>query len=424
MKSEILKRILRRITKKIITKYNPLIVAVTGSVGKTSTKDAIYTTLNRYKNTRKSSRNLNTEIGAPLVFLGVSEPGHSFKEWFFILIKGLKLIIKRDKNYPEIIVMEMAADKPGDIQYLTEFIKPHIGVVTAIGETPVHLEFFKDVDDVVKEKSLLVKHTKRGGTVLLNGDDGRVFQMKGRSKAKVKTFGLSNRAEIRAKNLQYIGDKDDPCGVKFSITHDTEEHTVELPNVFDEGTIYSVLAAIGVGVSIGIPVYRLVESCKKTMPPKGRMRVIKGKNFNIIDSSYNAAPKSTELAVKTLEDLPANRKMAVLGDMLELGDQSEKAHKKIGEMVNFLSILITVGDDSKLIGEAAKENGFTGEIYHFKNSEKAADRLEELIRENDLILVKGSQSIRTEKIIERLMVGDPKKELVRQYHPWKKNGES
>ena len=424
MKSGILKVLLKKITEKIINKYNPLIVAVTGSVGKTSTKDAIHTTLNRYKNSRKSSRNLNTEIGAPLVFLGIEEPGHSVKEWLLILAKGVKLILKKDKNYPEIIVMEMAADKPGDIEYLTSFIKPHIGVVTAIGETPVHLEFFKNVNEVVKEKSLLAKHTKKGGTVLLNADDGRVFQMKGRSKAKVKTFGLSERAEIRADNIKYTGDEKDPRGVEFLITHDTEEHTVELPNVFDEGTVYSVLAAIGVGIAVGIPVYRLVESCKKVEPPKGRMKIIEGENFNMIDSSYNAAPKSTELAVKTLEKLPANRKVAVLGDMLELGDHSKKAHKEIGEMINFLSVLVTIGEDSELIGKAAKENGFTGDIYHFEKAEEASEKLDEIVRENDLILVKGSQSIRTEKVIEELMTGDPEKNLVRQYYPWKGDGES
>ncbi len=424
MKSEILKRILQKITKRIIKKYNPLIVAVTGSVGKTSTKDAIYTTLSRYKNTRKSSKNLNTEIGAPLVFLGAEDPGRNFKEWFFIILRGLGLIFKRKKNYPEIIVMEMAADKPGDIKYLTDFIKPHIGVVTAIGETPVHLEFFKDVNEVVKEKSLLAKHTKKGGTVLLNADDGRVFQMKGRANTKTKTFGFSDRAEVRAKNLNYIGKEQNPEGVEVLIVHDTEEHMVKLPNVFDKGTVYSVLASIGVGLSVGIPIYRLVESAKKIKPPRGRMRIIEGDNFKMIDSSYNAAPESTELAVKTLEKLPANRKLAVLGDMLELGNQSEKAHRKIGKIVNFLSVIVTVGKDSELIGRAAKENGFTGDIFHFKNSEDAVEKLKKIIRKDDLILVKGSQSIRTEKIIEELMVGDPEEELVRQYYPWKNNGKN
>ena len=423
MKSEILKRILRRITKKIIDKYNPLVVAVTGSVGKTSTKDAIYTTLNRYKNTRKSSRNLNTEIGAPLVFLGVDEPGHSFKEWFLILMKGIKLILKKDKNYPEIIVMEMAADKPGDIEYLTSFIKPHIGVVTAIGETPVHLEFFKSVNEVVKEKSLLAKHTKKGGTVLLNADDGRVFQMKGRSKAKVKTFGFSKIANVRATDFEVIEDSDYP-GVKFKVNHETEEHAVEVPGVFDKGTIYSILAALGVGIAIGIPVYRLVESCRKVKPPKGRMRILPGNGFKIIDSSYNSAPESMKLSIETLKKLSAKRKVAVLGDMLELGAESERAHKKIGEMVDFVSVLITVGDDSKFISQTAKEGGFDGEIYHFKSSEKVKEKIEEIVKEEDLVLVKGSQSIRTEKVVEQLMTGNPEEELVRQYYPWKKNEKS
>lgn len=424
MKSEILKNALRRITKKIIAKYNPLIVAVTGSVGKTSTKDAIYTTLNRYKNTRKSSGNLNTEFGAPLVFFGVESPGHDLKSWLKILWKGFKLTLIRDKNYPEVIVMEMGADKPGDIEHLTDFIKPHIGVVTAIGENPVHIEFYKDVNEVVKEKSLLVKHTKKGGTVLLNGDDGRVFQMKGRSKAKTKTFGFSERGEIRATDVKFLGDEKTPQGVEFILKHGTEEHKIELPYIFDKGSIYSVLAAIGVGISMGIPVYRLVESCQGFEPPKGRMRILEGDGFNIIDSSYNAAPKSTELALETLQNTPGKRKIAVLGDMLELGETSKEAHRKIGEDLEFLSLIVTVGEDSRLIGEKAKESGFNGEHIHFKSSEGVGDEIKGKIKEGDLILIKGSQSIRTELIVEKLMIGDPEKELVRQYYPWKKNGES
>jgi len=424
MKSKILERILKIITVRIIAKYNPLIVAVTGSVGKTSTKDAIYTTLNKYKNTEKSSRNFNTEIGAPLVFFRVDEPGKDVKSWLRILWKGVKLILKNDDNYPEVIVMEMAADRKGDIEYLTSFIKPHIGVVTAIGDTPVHLEFFENVNEVVKEKSLLVKHTKKGGTVILNGDDGRVFQMKGRAKAKVKTFGLSNRAEIRAKNIKLTGTEKDPRGIQFSVNHGTEEHKIELPNVFDEGSVYSVLAAVGVGVSLSIPVYRLVESAAEFMPPKGRMRLLKGDGFNIIDSSYNAAPKSTELALETLKKLPGKRKVAVLGDMLELGQSSKEAHEKIGERCKFLDVLITVGEDSELIGPSAKENGFKGDIFHFKSAERATEKVEKLTSKGDLILIKGSQSIRTEEIVEKLMTGDPQKELVRQYHPWKKDGQN
>lgn len=418
MKSTILKHLLRIISTKIIKKYNPLIIAVTGSVGKTSTKDAIYTTLKKYKNVRKSSGNLNTETGAPLVFFKVDEPGHDLKEWLSILWKGIKLILKKDKNYPDIIIMEMAADHKGDIEYLTSFIKPHISAVTAIGETPVHLEFYDDVNEIVMEKSFLPKETKKGGNVLLNADDGRVFQMKGRTKAKVKTFGFSDRAEIRAVDFERTGDKENPAGVKFLLKYNTEEHEIKLPNVFDKGSVYAILIAIGAGISVGIPVYRLVESCQEYIPPKGRMRLIEGKKCKIIDSSYNAAPKSTELAFETLKELPAKRKVAVLGDMLELGEHSEKAHKEIGEKADFLDLLITVGEDSKKISDQ-----FTKKSYHFENSEEANKKIEDFIKKDDLVLVKGSQSIRTEKIVEKLMKDKPSKHLVRQYYPWKNNGD-
>jgi UDP-N-acetylmuramoyl-tripeptide--D-alanyl-D-alanine ligase len=281
------------------------------------------------------------------------------------------------------------------------------------------LEFYEDVNEVVKEKSILVRETKKGGAVLLNADDGRVFQMKGRAKTKVKTFGFSDRAEIRAKDFRLTGDKDNPSGVEFTLNYETEEHKVELPNVFDQGSVYSVLIAIGVGISAGIPIYRLVESCKKYLPPKGRMRLIEGEKCLIIDSSYNAAPKSVELALETVDKLDAKRKVAILGDMLELGDLSEETHRKMGDKVQFLDVLITIGKDSKQI-----HNKFNKEKYHFENSEEAVDKINSLIKNGDLVLVKGSQSIRTEKIVEKLMKEDPKDLLVRQYHPWKSNGKN
>lgn len=416
MKSAMLKIILKWLTVKIINKYRPYIIAITGSVGKTSTKDAIYLTIGKYRNVRKSNKNFNTETGAPLVFLGAKEAGQDFKSWFLIIWQGFKLILRKDKNYPEVIIVEMAADQKGDIDYLTSFIKPSIGIVTAIGETPVHLENYSNVDAIVKEKSLLVKNTKKGGKVLLNADDGRVFQMKGRAKAKTVTFGFSKRAELRASDIKFTGNKKNPAGLKFKFSHQTEEHMVQLPNVFDKGTVYSVLAAFGAGIVLGIPIYRMVESCKKIVPPKGRMRLIKDKKYLIIDSSYNAAPESTKMALRTLEALPAKRKVAVLGDMLELGDASKEAHNKIGELTGFLDLLITVGNASNEIGKS-----FRGEYFHFNNAEEAANKISKLLKKDDLILVKGSQSIRTEKIIEKIIKGDPRKLLVRQNYPWKKN---
>ncbi len=416
MKSTILKKILKWLTVRIIKKHKPYIIAVTGSVGKTSTKDAIHVILGRYRNIRKSSKNLNTEIGVPLAFIGVSDPGNDLKSWLSIIWKGFKLTVKKNKNFPEIIVVEMAADKKGDIEYLTEFIKPSIGIVTAIGETPVHLENYTDISELVKEKSLLVRHTKKSGKVLLNADDGRVFQMKGRAKAETITFGLSERADVRALDIKLTGDKKNPAGLEFKFKYKTEEHKVELPQIFDKGTVYSVLAAFGAGINLGIPIYRMVESSKKIEPPKGRMRLLEGKDCLIIDSSYNAAPESTKMALETLKSLKAKRKVAILGDMLELGEHSKEEHQKIGEIASFLDLLITVGKDS-----AEMRKSFTGEYFHFENSTEAALKISEILKRDDLILVKGSQSIRTEIVLEKILKGDPKKLLVRQEDCWKNN---
>lgn len=418
MKEKLLKRALKILTVGIINKYDPIVVAITGNVGKTSTKDAIYDILKQHKSVRKSKKNYNTEFGAPLVFFGIDNPSQSAKGWLKILLRGLTLLFKRDPNYPNIIVMEMAADRKGDIEYLTDFIKPQIGVVTAIGDVPVHIEYFEDVNELVKEKSFLVKRTKKEGKVVLNADDGRVFQMKGATDGQADTYGFSDRAEIQAGEISKM-DKDEPGGIKFDITYKTEEHTVKLPKIIDEGSVYAILAAIGVGLSLDIPLYRLIDTCKEFKSPRGRMRLIEGMNSTwIIDSSYNAAPLSTELALGALKNLTGQRKIAVLGDMLELGDESEEAHREIGEQTSFLDILITVGEDSEYIGEEA---GDSSDIFHFDDSEEAASKLKEILQPEDLILVKGSQAVRTEKVIEAIMKNKEKAEdlLVRQYPPWK-----
>ncbi len=420
MKSKILKKILGWLTIKILKKYNPTVIAITGSVGKTTTKDAIFTLLEGERKVRKSEENFNTDIGVPLAFIGVKGPGNSFKEWLSIIFKGLKLIIFKDKDYPNYLVVEMAADRKGDIDYLTNIAPPDIGVVTAIGDIPVHIEFFENVNEIIKEKSLLVKKLKRGGRAILNADDGRVFQMKGRTRGKVTTFGKSKQADFKIKEINFLG-KEKPEGARLSISYKTQEHQIDLPHVFDRGTIISISAALSLAASLKIPLYRLSEKASKIVPPKGRMRLLEGVNNSyILDSSYNSAPSSNRKALEALKELPGKRKVAFLGDMLELGDYALRAHKEAIKEAHFVDVLITIGDNFKEVS-----NLFKGESYHFSNSKEALKKARGIIKEGDLVLVKGSQGIRTEKIVEALLKDSSKakKVLVRQNYPWIKDEE-
>lgn len=413
----VLKKILKIITILIINKYSPLIIAVTGSVGKTSTKDGIYTSFSGFFNIRKSEGNLNTEFGAPLVFLKVSKSGENLKEWIFIILKGVWLIVKKDRNYPEIVVVELAADKPGDIEYLTKFIKPDIAVVTAIGDVPVHIEAYKNSEEVVKEKENIVKALKKEGIAVLNFDDPYVSSMKASKKI---TFGFKEGADVFIKKFETKSIK----GSSLIIEYKKEEFPLFLSSCIGDSFAYISASIFAVGVALKIDSEKIKEMIEKIRPAKGRLTIIKGiKDTIILDGSYNASPSSMMSALRALQEINGNKKIAVLGDMLELGKFSSEEHRKIGRFAKEVAdYIITVGSWSEEVKKAAVLNNFEKEkVFAFKNTEEAIKKLEEIVEKEDVILIKGSQGIRTEKIVFSIMRDSERADelLVRQNKFWK-----
>jgi UDP-N-acetylmuramoyl-tripeptide--D-alanyl-D-alanine ligase len=204
---KLLQHILKLLSIAILAKYRPKVVAITGSVGKTSAKEAIYTILNSVYSdeVRSNYKNLNTEIGVPLTIIGGVDARGNIFSWVANFVKAAKIILWRDSNYPKIIILEMAADKPGDIRYLTSFIQPDIAVVTAIGEMPSHLEFFPERDSYISEKANIIKNLKPGGTAILNYDDLSVRDLRnnvptGRQRLY---YGFQAGAEVKLENFSY-----------------------------------------------------------------------------------------------------------------------------------------------------------------------------------------------------------------------------
>ncbi|MEA2092533.1 MAG: UDP-N-acetylmuramoyl-tripeptide--D-alanyl-D-alanine ligase [Patescibacteria group bacterium] len=416
---KILEFLLKVITILIIRKYNPLIIGITGSVGKTSTKEAIYLAFSNIKRVRKSSGNLNTEVGAPLVFFKEEKAGRSAIEWLLIIIKGIFLVIKRDKDYPEIIISEMAADKPGDLSYLGSFIKPDISVVIAVGEVPVHIEFYKSAKEVANEKRKIIDATNKKGVVLLNIDDPYVSKMKNNER-KFISFGHNREADIVIKEFKTESVK----GSSGVISYKNENFPFSLPFCIGSSFAYIVAIVFGVGVSLGISPKEITKSLKKVRPAKGRMYPIKGiKNTFIIDGSYNASPLSTKSALLTLKKVKGKRKIAVVGDMLELGRYSINEHRKIGKLaVDCCDYLFAVGEFSSIVQKSAISEGMKRDkVFSFLKSTDAIKKIEKTILSGDVILIKGSQGVRTEKIVYALMHNPEKadKKLVRQDDYWK-----
>ncbi|MFA6573612.1 MAG: UDP-N-acetylmuramoyl-tripeptide--D-alanyl-D-alanine ligase [Patescibacteria group bacterium] len=429
---KILERKLRFIAKLILKKYQPEVIGITGSVGKTSAKEVIFTVLAKKFRVRKNIKNYNNEIGVPLTIIGSESGNKNIFSWIAIFFKAFRLIIFKDKSYPEKLVLEMGADHPGDIKYLVELAPCKIGIITAIGDMgPVHLEFFNNVDQLVNEKANIIKHLSREGVAILNRDDVQVFPLKEKTNAKLVTFGFSEQSDVRASDVSIadhveMGESELITGVRFKLHYKDSMLPVVLPQVLGSHQIYAALCGAAVGITYGINLADIAEALRSYIPPAGRMRLIPGiKNTAIIDDSYNSSPVAAIAALKTLETIQietGKHKYAVLGDMAELGKYTEEGHEKVGEYVaQVADILVTIGEKAKIIAESAKKNNMLEDrVFEFDDSESAGRFVQERLKEGDLVLVKGSQSVRTEKVVKELMAEPLRAEelLVRQGKAW------
>jgi len=395
--------ILKLLTRLVLLRYKPTIIGITGSVGKTSTKEAIYTVLSSKFRVRRNVKSYNTEIGVPLTILGLETARKSFFGWFKNFFKALGVILF-GMNFPKILVIEMGASKPDDIKYLLGLIQPKIGIVTAVA--PTHLEFFGKVEEVAQEKAKLIKALPKEGTAILNFDDKRVYAMKESSGGEVLTFGFGQGAAVRASNLRMdIGE-----GISFKVNYKGSSIPVRLAGVLGKQQVYAALPAIAVGLKFGMNLIEISESLSKYKAPAGRMNIISGVKLSlIVDDTYNSSPASSLAALET-QELLEGRKVVVLGDMLELGTYTEEGHRLVGRIASQVADLIfTVGEKAKFITDEARICGFDkNKIFEFSRAEDAQKPLQARIKKDDIILVKGSRAMHMERIVKEIML-EPKR---------------
>ncbi len=422
-----LSQIIVEILAKIyLRRFRPLIIGVTGNVGKTSTKEAIGVVVSRIKKVRVGGGNLNNEVGLP--FNIISGSADEYYEKGGSLIFGVKSFFKAilgllSSNYPEILVLEYGADRPGDIKRLARKFKPHVGVITAVGEIPVHVEYFAGPAELAKEKRKLIEALEPFDFAVLNFDDLTVLEMKNKTKGKVYTYGFGDGAAVQASNLNVRADERGfPVGVGLKIQQGESFVPVRIDGSLGKSQGYAAAAATAVGLIFGMNLVQISEALAEYHGPKGRLKILKGiKNSVIVDDTYNASPASTHLAIETVAGLNGPRKIAVLGDMLELGKYTVEAHEEVGNFLkNDFDILVTVGSRAKFIAESAENQMPMENIHKFETSDEAKTKVKELIKEGDLILAKGSQGMRMEKIVEEIMAEPQRKKdlLVRQSKKW------
>lgn len=434
---EIFKKIITYIlqieSRLVLRKYKPKVIAITGSVGKTSTKDAIYAVLSQVvssvSDVRKSEKSFNSEIGLPLTILGCPNGWSNPAIWATNILKGLKLIIFSNK-YPEWLVLEVGVGKAGDMHRTASWLKTDAVIITAIGETPVHIEFFNSRKQLIEEKSALIKTLNKTGILILNADDEDVLDMSSKTKNITITYGFKDEVDVRGSGDSILyGGAGIPEGIIFRVDEEGKSLPVEIQGVFGRNHIYASLGALALASGLKFNMITAVDALKNYDVPPGRMRLLMGINESlIIDDTYNSSPLACESALKTLGEIKSfegslrERKIAVLGDMLELGRYTVEAHKKIGKIArNNADVLIVVGPRAKTIKEGAIEEGMNEQnIFEFLNSEDAREFIKTFVKKNDIILVKGSQGMRMERIVEAILLDQKNKDklLVRQDPEW------
>lgn len=414
-------------SRLIIRKYRPFVVAVTGSVGKTSTKDAIFDALSGQSGfVRKSEKSMNSDIGLPLTVIGVANAWYDIGHWLKNIFIGLKLLLSRAK-YPDCLILEIGADHPGDIKRVARWLKPDIAVMTRISRTPVHVEFFRSPEEVFEEKASLAEAVKPGGTLVVFADDEKVMSLGERVKGRgvsVLSYGFSESASVRGSGIKVLYEEDGPVGISFDLRYEGVSNLVSVKGVIGETQVYPILAAVAVAKAKGVDRESVSKTLYYSKAPRGRMNLLPGINGStLIDDTYNSSPDAALAAINVFKGLQCvGSKIAVLGDMMELGKFSAAEHKKIGEMApKFVDKLVTVGQRSKLTAEEALKNGMISDsVKTFDDSREAAIHLRSVVRTGDIVLIKGSQSIRMERITAALLREPEKtaKLLVRQEKEW------
>lgn len=411
-------------SRVVLMRYKPKVIAITGSVGKTTTKDAIFAALSGEIRARKSAKSFNSEIGVPLTILGCENAWNDPFKWFANIVRGFALVVFPHR-YPEWLVLEVGADRPGDIRAIAKWLRPDITVITGVPPIPVHVEYFNSPAELLREKQALAEYLKPGGKLILNGDDPLMRSLQSKFRGASIMYGMEENNDVYASHASIVYERERPSGVQFRVNYEGASVPVAIYGALGRPRIYAATAAIAVAREAGVDAVTAAQALAAWEPPPGRLRIIEGMRDSIIlDDTYNSSPAAVLAALDTLKEVKAMRRIAILGDMLELGRYSKDAHREVGERVaSTADMLITVGFRARAIADAALDAGMKEtniRQYEQGEAERVGDELEEELKEGDIVLVKGSQSMRMEKTVLEIMANPMHAEdlLVRMDPEW------
>ena len=348
-------------------------VAVTGSVGKTSCKDMVAAAISGGLKTAKTQGNFNNHIGVPLTVFGFD-------------------------SQTEAAVIEMGMNHFGEIDYVAGIVKPDYGIITNIGIS--HIEFLGSREGILKAKLELVPHIRKGGTIFLNGDDPLLYGMKGRLSVNTEYFGFQEHNDARVRELQLTAQ----AHLQLKLTYRGEIYEFVL-NTMGQHMAYNALPAIMTAVHMGLTKGEILEGLAGYVPTPHRLEVIKAPEYLLLDDTYNASPASMCSALEAMDGIPSNRRrVAILGDMFELGEYAQSGHEEVGRFAaekTDVSVLVCCGPMARWIYEAADSRRDL-KRYYFEDVEQMEKNLFTILMKDDIILLKASHSMHFTGVCERL----------------------
>ncbi|MEK7545367.1 MAG: UDP-N-acetylmuramoyl-tripeptide--D-alanyl-D-alanine ligase [Patescibacteria group bacterium] len=413
---------LRFLARRRLSKMKKMeIIGVTGSIGKTTAKDALAHVLSRSYRVLKSEKSYNTELGLPMTILGVLSPGRSILGWIRLFWRGFHTAFFSEEQF-DFLILEMGVDKPGDMDLLLSVARPDVAVFTSVA--PVHLAEgqFRSLKDVYHEKSKLPLAVHEKGLIFMNADNEFLRSSGFKSAAKTVWYGTDPTDKLFADNIHSTRD-----GISFRVHYGELAGEIFVP-ILGEHHISSILPAIGCALLKGMYLHDIAEALKTFQLPAGRLNLIAGiRESSIIDSSYNASPAAVKMALHVLKSIARKdeRKIFVLGNMNELGHHTEQSHLDIAPLIDgSVDVFVTVGESARKAAEEALRQGIlpANAVHSFVNVMVARDFLKGILQKNDIVLVKGSQNkVRLEKLVKYVMA-EPElanQLLVRQEETWK-----
>ena len=407
--------------KKVLNRYKPYIIAVTGSVGKTTTKDLIYEVVKTSAHSRKNEKSYNSEIGVPITILGRPTGWLSVYAWITNIKEGFMLLFTK-QEYPQNLILEIGVDKKGDMQKHMAYIRPDITVLTQFAKEPVHREGFESREELYEEKLLLAQHIKAGGTIIYNADDTLVARYLPLFPPTVQTisYGRSDSADVRIADSTILYTDGRPIGMQYILLCGDEKNTIVLHGIIGDHMAYPISAALATGLALDQQCTYSAGTTQLYAPEKGRMHILEGINDSvIIDDTYNSSPLALKCALNTLHAVRAEgtgKKIALLGSMYELGVVSRSQHERyFKQACDVAQLVIVVGKEFAEFAESC-DHALVAENVH-----DAGIIATQHIQTNDIILAKASQGVRMEKALKSILSTNHSaaEVLVRQGKEWK-----